>query len=151
MRAPDFWQHDGLIPLLLSPLATVYEVGTARRVARPGWRAPVPVICCGNASAGGSGKTTLALDLGSRLLASGRRVGFITRGYGGSVRGAVRVAGQDSGVVGDEALPLDALAPTYVGADRAAAARLAVADAAAGFAVGDGVQHPSRANGFFLL
>src|SRR5258708_8949484 len=110
MRAPGFWQHDGLIPQLLSPLASVYQAATARRVARPGWRAPVPVICCGNASAGGSGKTTLALDLATRLLASGRRVGFITRGYGGSVRGAVRVARQDAQMVGGEALPPAALA-----------------------------------------
>ena len=37
----------------------------------PGWRAPVPVICCGNATAGGAGKTTLALDLGQRLARRG--------------------------------------------------------------------------------
>ena len=42
---------------------------TAWRVARPGWHAPVPVICCGNVTVGGAGKTTVALDVGARLAA----------------------------------------------------------------------------------
>ncbi|MBN9508023.1 MAG: tetraacyldisaccharide 4'-kinase, partial [Alphaproteobacteria bacterium] len=66
MRAPAFWQHDGLLARLLTPAAALYCAATARRLARPGWRAPVPVICCGNATVGGAGKTTLALDLGAR-------------------------------------------------------------------------------------
>jgi tetraacyldisaccharide 4'-kinase len=151
MRAPAFWQYDGLLAWLLSPLAAIYRAETARRVARPGWRAPVPVICCGNASAGGSGKTTVTLDLGARLMADGRRVGFITRGYGGQVRGAVRVDGQDAAEVGDEALLLAALGPTYAGADRAAAARLAVADGAQILVMDDGLQNPSLAKNFSLL
>jgi len=63
-RAPGFWQRDGgrLLPWLLSPLAAVTAAATGHRVARPGWRAPVPVICCGNVTVGGAGKTTLALE-----------------------------------------------------------------------------------------
>src|SRR4029077_2174769 len=66
LRAPAFWHDRGgtLLPLLLSPFAAVTAAVTAHRVARPGWRAPVPVICCGNVTVGGAGKTTLALDLG---------------------------------------------------------------------------------------
>ena len=62
---PGFWRRDGVLPRLLSPLAAVTAAVTARRVARPGWRAAVPVICCGNVTVGGAGKTTLALDLGA--------------------------------------------------------------------------------------
>ena len=69
---PGFWRRDGVLPRLLSPLAAVTAAVTARRVARPGWRAAVPVICCGNVTIGGAGKTTLALDLGARLAARGR-------------------------------------------------------------------------------
>ena len=53
MRAPEFWQHDGLLPRLLAPLGALYAAATAYRVARPGWRAPVPVLCIGNPGAGG--------------------------------------------------------------------------------------------------
>ena len=69
---PGFWRRDGVLPRLLSPLAAITAAVTARRVARPGWRAPVPVICCGNVTVGGAGKTTVALDLGARLAGAGQ-------------------------------------------------------------------------------
>src|SRR5215469_1674859 len=123
---PGFWCRDGVIPRLLSPLCAITEAMTARRVARPGWCAPVPVICCGNVTVGGAGKTTVALDIGQRLLAQGHAVHFLLRGYGGSVRGPHRVASSDTAaMVGDEALLLAAVAPTWVGADRGASARAA--------------------------
>src|SRR4051812_50171105 len=89
MRAPDFWTGDGrgVLPLFLSPAAAVYAAVTARRMRRHGWTAPVPVICCGNATAGGSGKTTVALDLGQRLAHRGVGVHFLPRGHGGPPRG----------------------------------------------------------------
>ena len=151
MKAPAFWQRDGLLPALLAPLAAVYAAATARRVAAQGWRAPVPVVCCGNATAGGTGKTTLALDLGARLAARGLRVGFLTRGYGGRVAGAARVGDDTAAAVGDEALLLAALAPTYVGANRAASARLAVADGAQVLVMDDGLQNPTLAKDLSLL
>lgn len=151
MRAPEFWQRDGLVPRLLAPAAAVYAAVTARRVARPGWQAPVPVICCGNATAGGAGKTTLALDLGARL--AGRQVAFLTRGHGGRVRGVHRVdpARDGAALVGDEALLLAACAPTWVAADRAAGARAAVADGAGVLVMDDGLQHPGLARNLSLL
>jgi len=93
MRAPDFWSGDGggIAPLLLSPLAALYGAATARRVARPGLQLPIPVICCGNATAGGAGKTTVSLDIGQRLAYRGVAAHFLTRGYGGSLKGPVRV------------------------------------------------------------
>jgi len=145
MRAPAFWAHDGVLPALLAPLGAVYAAGTARRVARPGFRAPVPVFCAGNATAGGAGKTTLALDLGARLVARSVPVAFLTRGYGGST-GAVRrvdAARHDAAMVGDEALLLAEIAPTYVAGDRAAAAREAVVDGAQALVMDDGLQNPT--------
>lgn len=149
MRAPNFWRRGGLLPALLAPFGAVYGAVTTRRAARPGWRAPVPVICCGNASAGGAGKTTLALDLGARLAARGLTVAFLTRGYGGRESG--RVQGCDAARFGDEALLLAAQAPTYAGADRAAGARLAVAEGAQVLVMDDGLQNPSLAKTLALL
>ncbi|HEY7581767.1 MAG TPA: tetraacyldisaccharide 4'-kinase [Acetobacteraceae bacterium] len=152
IRPPAFWRCDGVLPRLLSPLAAAMAAATARRLARPGWRAPVPVICCGNVTVGGAGKTTLALDLGSRLIARGHAVHFLLRGYGGAVRGPHRVVASDTAArVGDEALLLAALAPTWVGADRAASARAAVAAGAHVLVMDDGLQNPGLHKDLSLL
>jgi tetraacyldisaccharide 4'-kinase len=152
MNAPGFWQAPpGLASTVLAPLGWLYAAETERRMARPGWVAPVPVICCGNAVAGGSGKTTLALDIGARLIARGRRVAFITRGHGGNLRGNARVEAGNFARFGDEALLLAALAPTFAGADRAASARLAVADGAEVLVMDDGLQNPGLAKTLSLL
>jgi tetraacyldisaccharide 4'-kinase len=154
IRAPEFWERDGGIwPLLLSPFAAIYARATARRMARPGERLAVPVICCGAVTAGGAGKTTLALDLGRRLAARGHAPHFLLRGYGGSEKGPVRVdtGRHDSHAVGDEALLLAALAPTWVSADRAAGARRAVEGGAGAIVMDDGLQNPSLEKSFSLL
>lgn len=145
MNPPAFWARDGVLPRLLAPAAAVFAYATARRVARAGWRAPVPVLCCGNAGVGGAGKTTLALDLARRLTARGVAVHCLTRGYGGSVRGLVRVEPgvHDAALVGDEPLLLAAIAPTWVCADRAAGARAAVAAGAGALVMDDGLQNPA--------
>jgi tetraacyldisaccharide 4'-kinase len=153
-RAPGFWAADagGVLPALLAPVAAVVAAVTARRVARPGWRAPVPVLCVGNATVGGAGKTTVALDLAARLRARGRAPHVLLRGYGGAAGGVHRVAAEDpAGLVGDEALLLAAVAPTWVGADRAASARAAVAAGADVLVMDDGLQNPGLAKDLALL
>jgi tetraacyldisaccharide 4'-kinase len=153
-QAPAFW-HDRratLLPLLLSPFAAVTAAVTAHRVARPGWRAPVPVICCGNVTVGGAGKTTLALDLGRRLIARGRRVHFLSRGYGGRGRGTHRVApGDTAAEVGDEPLLLAEVAPTWTGADRAVSGQAAAEADAEVLVLDDGLQNPTLCKDLSLL
>ncbi len=152
MQAPRFWQHDGVLARLLAPLSRPVADLTARRMAHPGWRAPVPVVCCGNVGVGGAGKTTLALDLGQRLVRRGARVAFLTRGYGGRAQAATRVSpGHGAGDVGDEALLLAAVAPTFVGADRAASARAAVQAGATVLVMDDGLQNPGLEKDLCLL
>lgn len=125
---------------------------TARRVARAGWRAPVPVICCGGVTVGGAGKTTVTLDLAQRLSRRGRAVHVLLRGYGGASRGTHRVAPEDpSALVGDEALLLAQVAPTWTGADRAASARAAIAAGADVLLLDDGLQNPTLTKTFSLL
>ena len=145
MTPPEFWWRDGVAPRLLAPVSRVVAAITAHRVARPGWRAPVPVLCCGNAGVGGAGKTTLVLDLARRLRARGVAVHCLTRGYGGRTRGVLRVdlARHDAYLVGDEPLLLAEVAPTWVGACRADSARAAVAEGAKMLLMDDGLQHTS--------
>lgn len=139
--------------MLLAPAASLVAAATARRVARPGWRAPVPVICCGNVTVGGAGKTTVALDLGRRLRARGVAAHFLTRGYGGQERGPLRVDPERHAArrVGDEALLLAHAAPTWVAADRAAGARAAVTGGAQAVLMDDGLQNPGLTKDLSLL
>jgi tetraacyldisaccharide 4'-kinase len=147
MTPPGFWRYGTRSPLpaLLSPLSMLAARITQARVSRPGWAAAVPVLCCGNATVGGAGKTTLALDLGARLIARGLTMHFLTRGHGGAARGCLRVDPEvhDAAMVGDEALLLAAIAPCWVGADRAVSARAALADGAHILVMDDGLQNPS--------
>jgi len=154
MRAPEFWSgKPGVAAALLSPIAALYAATTARRMTRHGQKLALPVICCGNATAGGAGKTTVALDLGERLSARGLAPHFLLRGYGGKLKGPARVdlAAHDSRAVGDEALLLAAIAPTWVSADRAAGGAAAEAAGAQAIIMDDGLQNPTLEKTLSLL
>ncbi|NVN42212.1 tetraacyldisaccharide 4'-kinase, partial [Ameyamaea chiangmaiensis] len=143
--APRFWSDTRAraVPRLLAPIERVVTAVAVRRACRPRWHASVPVLCCGNATVGGAGKTTLAIDMVERLRDRGRNVHCLTRGYGGQVRGVVKVdpALHTAAMVGDEALLLAAHAPTWVSADRSAGARAAVAAGADCLVLDDGFQN----------
>ena len=156
MRPPAFWFASGssTLAVLLGPLQAITARATARRLARPGWRAPVPVVCCGNVGVGGAGKTTLTLDLALALRHRGVVVHCLTRGYGGRGRTLplrVDPGRHDAALVGDEALLLAEVAPCWVGGDRAASARAAVADGAEILLMDDGLQNPGLVQDWPLL
>ena len=122
-------------------------------MSRAGEKLTLPVICCGNATAGGAGKTTVALDLGQRLQARGLAAHFLLRGYGGKLKGPARVdpTTHDSRAVGDEALLLADLCPTWVSADRAAGGTAAQAAGAQAIIMDDGLQNPTLEKTLSLL
>lgn len=157
MRPPAFWSNPpaapGLAARLLAPLGWLYAAATARRVARPGYRAAVPVICIGNLNVGGTGKTPTCIALVSRLAARGHRVAVVSRGYGGSLAGPVQVieGTHTAAQVGDEPLLLSAFAPTFIGQDRAAAVRLAEASGAQIILLDDGHQNPAVVKDLSLI
>jgi tetraacyldisaccharide 4'-kinase len=141
MRAPDFWQHRGLAARLLAPLGVLHGLSVKLKM-RTGTQAGVPVICVGNLTVGGSGKTPIAIAIAEALRARGRKPFFLTRGYGGSERGPVLAArGHSAAVMGDEALLLARHAQTVVARDRAAGARLAVEKGADVIVMDDGHQN----------
>ncbi|HEY1934921.1 MAG TPA: tetraacyldisaccharide 4'-kinase [Acetobacteraceae bacterium] len=151
-RAPAFWQRDGLLPRLLSPVGALVGGVTALRLRREGWYCPIPVICVGNATVGGAGKTTVALDLARRLAAQGWAVHVLLRGYGRSSRGLRWVEpGDPVQEAGDEALLHAAVAPTWTCADRRLGAQAAVAACAEVLLLDDGLQNPGVQKNLSLL
>jgi tetraacyldisaccharide 4'-kinase len=158
MRAPRFWDNPpdrpGLAARLLAPLAWLWTWATRRRLARdePA-RVGVPVICVGNLTAGGAGKTPTVIALVGRLAARGVAAHVVSRGHGGSLAGPVRVDARSHAAaeVGDEPLLLAAFAPTWIGRDRAGAARAAAAAGAQAIVMDDGFQNPALAKDLSIV
>lgn len=154
MKAPAFWDKLGLIPTLLSPFACLYAKAAAAR-----WQhitpvnIDVPVICVGNITMGGAGKTPVALAIGERCKALGIGAFFLSRGYGGERIEPLLVnpALHDAQEVGDEPLLLARSLPTVVSKNRVDGARMAQAYGAQVIIMDDGFQNPSLAKDLSLL
>lgn len=151
MRDPAFWWRDGsLTATLLAPLAAGYGAVAARRMSGSGTRAGVPVICVGNFTLGGAGKTPTVLMLAKMLQDAGEAPCCLSRGYGGSEAGPklVDVQADTAAQVGDEPLLLARAAPTLVSRDRVAGAK-AVTNASL-LIMDDGLQNGTLAKDFTL-
>ncbi len=98
MRAPAFWwrQRLSLPSILLFPTSLLYGAIAGRRMSLHGENAALPVICIGNFTAGGAGKTPTAIAVAELLAASGEFPAFLSRGYGGSESGPLQVGPQHS-------------------------------------------------------
>ncbi len=158
MRTPEFWytspDRPGMAAWALTPLGWFYGAGTRLRMAFGRTeKAAIPVICAGNVVAGGAGKTPVVLSLARRLSDRGRVPHILTRGHGGREGGPLRVdrARHSFRDVGDEALLLAVVAPTWVSRDRAAGARAAIAQGANVILMDDGLQNPGLAKDLSLL
>jgi tetraacyldisaccharide 4'-kinase len=154
LRAPAYWwRKPSAEAALLYPAAAVYGAVAALRLSGTGFKAKVPVICVGNPTLGGAGKTPTAIAIGKYLLANGRKPFFLTRGYGGRLKGPLLAdpAAHGAQDIGDEAPLLAAVAPTVIAKDRAAGARLAQESGADVIIMDDGFQNPSLGKDFSLL
>lgn len=154
MQPPAFWRTRGWRAQALRPVGALYAVAGAirRRTTRPA-HATIPVICVGNPTLGGAGKTPLVHLILARLQAMGARPAVLLRGYGGRLSGPVLVDPDRHGAadVGDEALLHAARAPTIVAADRPAGASLAVEAGCDILVMDDGFQNPSLAKDLSIL
>lgn len=145
MREPAFWWHPpGLASGLLAPAAALYGRIAAARMRRPGRTLPVPVVCVGNLTVGGAGKTPTAIAVARLIQGAGLRPVFLTRGYKGRLAGPLAVDPSAAAAdVGDEPLLLARTAPTILSRDRSAGADAALAARAGVIVMDDGLQNPS--------
>jgi tetraacyldisaccharide 4'-kinase len=151
LGTPRWWYvRDGapapVLRALLRPLSWIWAAQTARRIAKATpIDAGVPVICIGNLTVGGAGKTPVAREVLARLRARGVAAHGLSRGYGGNQPGPLRVDPDrhTAADVGDESLMLAGDGPFWIAHDRAAGALAAVAAGAQAIVLDDGHQNPS--------
>ena len=154
MREPAFWYRpQSLLSLLLMPLGALYGLVTAQRMQGEGLDAGIPVICVGNYHVGGAGKTPAVLALTKLLRDLGETPVVLSRGYGGRLRGPVRVdpARHQASDVGDEPLMLARTVPVMVARDRTDGVALAKSQGATVILMDDGFQNATIAKDVALI
>ncbi|MDN5003680.1 tetraacyldisaccharide 4'-kinase [Bradyrhizobium sp. GCM10027634] len=145
MREPAFWYRPrSPKSLLLSPLGALYGAITARRMARKGFDAGIPVLCVGNYHVGGAGKTPTVLALTTLLRELGETPVVLSRGYGGRLKGPVMVDRErhTAADIGDEPLMMARDVPVAVARDRLDGVALAKSQGATVILMDDGFQNP---------
>src|SRR6185369_8539297 len=146
MREPGFWHGPAsLNSHLLRPIGALYGAIAAKRLQRTGLHAGIPVLCVGNYHVGGAGKTPTVLALSKLLRELGETPVVLSRGYGGKLRGPVRVdpARHAASDVGDEPMMLAGQLPVVVSRSRAEGIPLVRAQGATVIVMDDGFQSPA--------
>ncbi len=154
MREPAFWHRpSSWISRLLMPLGAVYGGVAGQRLQRRGFDAGVPVLCVGNYHVGGAGKTPTVLALAKLLRELGETPVVLSRGYGGRLRGPIKVDPERhvAADVGDEPLMLARTGPVVVARDRIEGVALARSQGASVILMDDGFQNPAIAKDASLI
>lgn len=159
MRPPEFWKHkdqvegrDAAVVLkaLLTPVSWAYAAVAAQRQRTTISRhAPVPVVCIGNFTVGGAGKTPISRAIRAKL---GPHTHTLSRGYGGRAIGPLRVTpDMEAGEVGDEPLLHARDGAAWVSRDRFAGALAAAQAGAHVIVMDDGFQNPALAKDLSIV
>jgi tetraacyldisaccharide 4'-kinase len=154
VHEPAFWYRpSSLTSRLLMPLGAIYGAVAARRLARRGIDAGIPVLCVGNYHVGGAGKTPAVLALVDLLRDAGEAPIVLSRGYGGRLRGPIKVDPDRhaAGDVGDEPLMMARKVAVVVARDRAEGVALARSQGASLILMDDGFQNPAIAKDASLI
>lgn len=128
-EAPPFWwEEPDWRARVLSPVSWVYGVVAGRRMAHARReKIAAPVLCVGNLTVGGSGKTPTAIAMARAARRAGLKPGILSRGHGGGIAAEPHLVDRDHDSarhVGDEPLLLARHAPVVVTPRRADGARL---------------------------
>ena len=155
MREPAFWwRKPGPPPALLAPFAAIYGAVAARRMAKAGARAGVQVVCIGNPTVGGAGKTPTAIAVARLLAAAGEQPVLLTPRLWRAARRARCRSIRDSTTPPRSATSrccLRASRPPSLRATGLPGAAAAVAAGADVIVMDDGFQNPSLAKDFSVL
>jgi tetraacyldisaccharide 4'-kinase len=154
-EAPPFWWTKADWRAWgLAPFSFLYGRVAGRRMARARRASvPVPVICIGNFTVGGAGKTPTAIAIARAAKEKGLKPGFLSRGYGGTldVTTIVDAEHHRAEAVGDEALLLCREALTVISRGRIDGARKLVEEGADLIIMDDGFQSARLTLDFALV
>ena len=153
LKIPHFWystdedKSSPFLSTLLMPLAQIYQaLARLDRAITLEKTSPLPVICIGNLTMGGAGKTPTSRAICDLVAEHGKYATpcFLMRGYGGKHKGPLEVdpSVHTSWDVGDEALMQARYAPVIVSADRYKGALLAKECGYDLIIMDDGFQNP---------
>jgi tetraacyldisaccharide 4'-kinase len=154
MREPAFWHRPpSWSSRLLMPLGAIYGLVAGWRLQGAGFDAGIPVLCVGNYHVGGAGKTPTVLALAKVLRDLGESPVVLSRGYGGRLRGPIKVDPERHAAddVGDEPLMLARTVPVVVARDRLSGVALARSQGASVILMDDGFQNPAIAKDASLI
>lgn len=145
MKTPRYWQSNSFISKILAPIGCLYGWLTQIRLKlKKAPKAEIPIICIGNITAGGTGKTPVSVSIAKMLATDMYHPFFLTRGYGGKLQNVmVNPKKHSARDVGDEPLLLTLQAPVIVNANRFEGAKLAIQEGADIAIMDDGFQNPS--------
>lgn len=151
MQPPRFWygaegrEAAPLLQALLAPVSWAYAGAGALRHAftRP-QKVSRPVVCVGNLTLGGAGKTPVTRALRIVFAGLGVSAHTLSRGYGGRMKGpcAVNAALHACTDVGDEPLLHARDGHAWIARDRLAGSQAAIAAGADLILLDDGLQNP---------
>ncbi len=154
LNTPGWWSRRNFIAKALLPAGLLYRFGSkVRQHTHTPYRAPVPVLCIGNAVVGGAGKTPVALWIGKVCKARGIQAVFCSKGYGGTIGEATQVDPEihSAAEVGDEPLLLAEILPTVVAKNRQEGVAFAASLGAELIIMDDGLQNPTVHKDMSLL
>ena len=156
MHPPNWWQKENgsLLPKYLAPLGHLYGqiVSSRFRYTKP-YKCKHPILCVGNFTLGGTGKTPISIKLMELLTKEGWTPSFLSRGYGGSQKGPLLVDQNDHSAseVGDEPLLLAEHGPTVIAKTRREGAWLLEQRKTDLIIMDDGFQNPTLAKTLSIL
>ena len=158
MLFPRFWfkpkVKTSVISYFLFPLSFLWMVlGNLKLFISAPSKSPIPIICVGNITVGGNGKTPTALKLCSLLKDRGYHPHILSRGYKGNLKGPHLVNPlRDSFIdVGDEALMMSKYHPTWISRNRESGVKSAITSGANVIILDDGFQNYHVKKDFSIL
>ncbi len=146
ISTPEFWyKKNSFISWLLWPLSIIYSIlSKIKYQIQTPKKFRIPVICIGNATVGGSGKTPTAIALAKLLQKHKYKVAFACRNYNAKIKTPTKVEKKHSSPdIIDEAMLLSGIAPTYVAQNRLDAIKLAAENNHDIIIIDDGLQNNS--------
>ena len=147
LKTPKFWSGINWQSILLFPLSFIWRFGNyLRKKNTQPEKMNIPIICVGNLTVGGSGKTPVVITLCRFLSGIGKSPSVLTRGFGGNKKGPIFVDRtlHQSSDVGDEPLMMAHSIEVCVSRERPLGAYHIIANKQADCIVmDDGLQNPT--------